>query len=53
MLHVLDDVYNVKHVGTFDFLEQISQVLFIKIEINENNDIILIRDYMFVTTLAN
>ena len=44
MLHVLDDGYNVKHVGTFDFLEQIYQVLFIKIAINENNDIIMIRD---------
>ena len=44
VLHVLDDGYNVKHVGTFDFLEQINQVLFIKIAINENNDIIMIRD---------
>ena len=44
VLHVLDDGYNVKHVDTFDFLKQINQVLFMKIAIDENNDIFMIRD---------
>ena len=50
VLHVLDDCYNVKHVGTFDFLkgivdflEDIFEFEIIKMAVNKNNDIIMIR----------
>ena len=44
VLHVLDDSYSVKHVGTLDFYEKISHFSYMNIAINKNNDIILTRD---------
>ena len=44
-LNVLDDSYNVKHVFALDFLKKNSERLpIIKMSINKNNDIIMIRD---------
>ena len=43
-LNVLDDSYNVKHVFALDFLEENSERLSsLKMSINKNNDIIIIR----------
>ena len=44
VLHVLDDSYSVKHVGTLNFYEKISHFSYMNIAINKNNDIILTRD---------
>ena len=45
-LNVLDDSYNVKHVFALDFLEKNSEgIPIMKISVNKNNDIIMIRRY--------
>ena len=43
VLHVLDDGYNAKHVGTLDFLEKIDESKLMRIAINKSNDIAMIR----------
>lgn len=43
-LHVLDDRYNVKQVGTLDFLVKIDGSHFMNIAVNENKDIVITRD---------
>ena len=43
-LYVLADAYNVKYVATLDFLEYICEFEIMKIAINRNNDIVMIRD---------
>ena len=43
VLDVLDDGYNTKHVGTLDFLEKIDESKLMRIAINKNNDIAMIR----------
>ena len=44
VLHVLDDDYNVKHVGTLAFLDKINRFLWISIAINKDNDIVMIKE---------
>ena len=44
VLHVLDDDYNVTHVGSLDFLEQIDNGSWISLAISRSNDIIMITD---------
>ena len=44
VLHVLNDGYNLKYVGTLDFFENICTFFFVNIAINGNNDIVMIRE---------
>ena len=44
VLHVLDDDYNVTHVGSLDFLEQIDNGFWISLARSRSNDIIMITD---------